>query len=39
MRGTYFCVAEDGTQFEADIAAFALIADDDNGHSSSRLLH
>jgi hypothetical protein len=32
-------VAEDGTRFEADIAAFALIADDDAGHSGPRLLH
>ena len=39
MRGSYFCVAEDGTRFDADIAAFALIADDDAGHSGPRLLH
>ncbi len=25
MRGSYFCVAEDGTQFEADIPEFALV--------------
>lgn len=33
MRGSYFCVAEDGERFEADIPAFALIAD---GHPSGR---
>jgi ApaG protein len=38
MRGSYFCVAEDGTRFEADIPVFALMAD--NGPADvSRLLH
>ncbi len=38
MRGSYFCVAEDGERFEADIPAFALMAD---GHPSGHghLLH
>ncbi|MEO7641819.1 MAG: Co2+/Mg2+ efflux protein ApaG [Ramlibacter sp.] len=33
MRGSYFCVAEDGERFEAEIAEFAL----DDG--SQRVLH
>jgi ApaG protein len=33
MRGTYFCVAEDGTRFEVEIPAFVL----DDG--SRRVLH
>jgi len=33
MHGSYFCVAEDGERFEAEIAAFAL----DDG--ASRVLH
>jgi ApaG protein len=33
MRGSYFCVAEDGERFEVDIPAFAL----DDG--STRVLH
>ena len=33
MRGSYFCVAEDGERFEVDIPAFAL----DNGER--RVLH
>ena len=37
MRGSYFCVADDGTRFEADIPAFALVADGDTG--GSRVLH
>lgn len=40
MRGSYFCVAEDGERFEADIPEFALrAADDETGSAASRLLH
>lgn len=38
MRGSYFCVAEDGERFEADIPAFALIADD-HPSGSGHVLH
>ena len=40
MRGSYFCVAEDGERFEADIPEFALRAsDDETGSAASHLLH
>ncbi|MFP5467775.1 MAG: Co2+/Mg2+ efflux protein ApaG [Gammaproteobacteria bacterium] len=40
MRGSYFCVAEDGQRFEADIPEFALRAVDDGPVAgASRLLH
>lgn len=35
MRGSYFCVAEDGERFEAEIPAFALDAQGD----APRVLH
>jgi ApaG protein len=35
MRGTYYCVAEDGERFEADIPAFVL----DAGGDTARVLH
>ena len=34
MRGSYFCVAVDGTRFNAEIAPFALVAD-----ANARVLH
>lgn len=37
MRGAYFCVAEDGTRFDALIPEFTLLAR--SGGSPSRLLH
>jgi ApaG protein len=36
MHGSYFCVAEDGTQFEAKIGLFVLEA---SSPGSSRVLH
>lgn len=40
MRGSYFCVAEDGERFETEIPEFALrAADDEPGTGASRLLH
>ena len=44
MRGSYFCVAEDGERFEADIPEFALLVDgsgrgDDAGDGTPRVLH
>lgn len=40
MRGSYFCVADDGERFDALIPEFALCAiDDERGASASRLLH
>ncbi|MES2975726.1 MAG: Co2+/Mg2+ efflux protein ApaG [Pseudomonadota bacterium] len=36
MRGSYFCVAEDGERFEADIPLFVLEA---TGGAASRVLH
>ena len=36
MHGSYFCVAEDGTRFEAPIALFVLEA---QGPGSARVLH
>lgn len=38
MRGSYFCVAEDGERFEADIPVFALMAESGDA-GSGRLLH
>ncbi len=38
MRGSYFCVAEDGERFEADIPVFALMAEGGDA-STGRLLH
>ncbi len=35
MRGSYFCVAEDGERFEVDIPAFIL----DAGSAGPRVLH
>ncbi|MBX3585070.1 MAG: Co2+/Mg2+ efflux protein ApaG [Ramlibacter sp.] len=35
MRGSYFCVAEDGERFEVDIPAFVL----DAGSAAPRVLH
>lgn len=35
MRGSYFCVAEDGERFEAEIPAFVL----DAGDAAPRVLH
>jgi ApaG protein len=37
MRGSYFCVAEDGERFEALIPEFALLAD--AGDAPPRVLH
>ncbi len=42
MHGSYFCVAEDGTQFDCPIALFVLEADtpDQPGHPpAKRVLH
>lgn len=40
MRGSYFCVAEDGERFEAIVPAFALVADGDDGAGGTpRVLH
>lgn len=40
MRGRFFCVAEDGERFEAEVPAFALIAPGGTGaHPLSRILH
>ena len=36
MRGSYFCVAEDGERFEVEVPPFML---DDGSTSSSRVLH
>jgi ApaG protein len=33
MRGSYFCVAEDGERFEAQIPEFALVAELHSGHT------
>ncbi len=38
MRGSYFCVAEDGTRFEVEIPAFILDADTATG-GGARVLH
>ena len=37
MHGSYFCVAEDGERFEAEIPVFVLDAGD--GHGGGRVLH
>ncbi|GLS16637.1 MULTISPECIES: Co2+/Mg2+ efflux protein ApaG [Hydrogenophaga] len=40
MRGSYFCVAEDGERFETEIPEFALLAEgDDPGLTTPRVLH
>jgi len=40
MRGSYFCVAEDGERFEALIPEFALLADgSEPGAGAPRVLH
>ena len=42
MRGSYFCVAEDGERFEVEIPAFILDADDAGGADGvpgHRVLH
>lgn len=40
MRGSYFCVAEDGERFEAIVPEFALMADgNDSGNAPQRVLH
>ena len=42
MRGSYFCVAEDGERFEVEIPAFILDADDASGADGvpgHRVLH
>jgi len=40
MRGSYFCVAEDGERFEAEIPLFVLDASDADGSGgSARTLH
>jgi ApaG protein len=40
MRGSYFCVAEDGERFEALVPEFALMAEGgDTGDAPQRVLH
>ena len=40
MRGSYFCVAEDGERFEALVPEFALVADGSGaGEAPPRVLH
>ncbi len=39
MHGSFFCVAEDGEKFDADIPMFVLDALSDNGSGSPRTLH
>jgi ApaG protein len=40
MRGSFFCVAEDGERFEAPVEAFALVASGaGHGDSAGRVLH
>lgn len=40
MRGSYFCVAEDGERFEAEVPEFALVADaTGGGEQAPRVLH
>ena len=40
MRGSYFCVAEDGERFEAEVPEFALVADGGGGSDQPpRVLH
>jgi ApaG protein len=38
MHGTYFCVAEDGARFDAEIAMFVLDAHS-HGTGTARVLH
>jgi ApaG protein len=42
MRGSFFCVAEDGERFEAEVPEFALMAGGNGGHGGEappRVLH
>lgn len=40
MHGSFFCVAEDGERFEAEVPAFALMADGGlGGEAPPRVLH
>jgi ApaG protein len=39
MRGSFFCVAEDGERFESPVNSFTLIADGDAGDGAGRVLH
>lgn len=39
MRGSFFCVAEDGERFEAEVPEFALVADAAGGEQAPRVLH
>jgi phosphoglycolate phosphatase len=42
MRGSFFCVAEDGERFEAEVPEFALVADGSGGRggeAAPRVLH
>ena len=40
MHGSYFCVAEDGERFEAEVPEFALVADGGGGSDQPpRVLH
>ena len=39
MHGTYFCVAEDGERFEADIPMFVLDAHGEGPGGTARVLH
>jgi ApaG protein len=42
MRGSFFCVAEDGERFEAEVPEFALVADASGGRGAEaapRVLH
>lgn len=40
MRGSFFCVAEDGERFEALVPEFALVADGEEGPAGTpRVLH
>jgi len=38
MRGSFFCVAEDGERFEAEVAEFTLRAPG-GGEAPARVLH
>jgi len=39
MRGSFFCVAEDGERFESPVPEFALRADGGGGDAPPRVLH
>jgi len=40
MRGSFFCVAEDGERFESPVSSFTLLADaGDAGEGARRVLH